>query len=103
MSDIPPTENDAEAYREAADRVTADADAEVWVVQERRGDEWSVAAVLPTYDDAEAYIEDLRTFKENCPEDSPEEFCRSRASFRVGSRHSPTKLFEEWPPDHPDA
>ena len=99
MSTIPPMENDPEAYEQAADRVTADADQEVWVVQRKRGDEWSVSAVLTSYEDAQEYIEDLRTFSENCPEGAPEEYARKQIAMRVGGPNSPTKLFSEWPPD----
>ena len=99
MSDVPLEENDPDAYRRAADRVTAESDRDVWVVQEKRGDEWRVAAVLTSYEDAQAYIEDARDFSENCPEDAPEKFSRRKRAFRHGSRKSPNKLYEQWPPD----
>lgn len=92
-------ENDPEAYQKAADRVTADPDQEVWVVQRKRGDEWSVSAVFTSYDDAREYVNDLKDFAENCPEDSPEEYCRKQISIRHGSRKSPTKMFETYPPE----
>jgi hypothetical protein len=94
-------ENDPEAYHEAADRVTADSDRDVWVVQKRHSEsqEWSVAAVLTSYQDVRAYMDDFQTFSENCPKDSPEEHCRSAVHFRVGSPNSPTNMYESWPPD----
>lgn len=96
-------ENDPEAYREAADRVTVNSDRDVWVVQERRGDEWSVAAVLTSYEDAQAYMEDARTFGNNCPEGASEEYARRTCSFRYGSRDSPNKLYETWPPEETES
>lgn len=95
----PASENDPETYQESAGRVTAESDRDVWVVQEKIGGGWRVAAVLTSYDDAQAYMADLRDFSENCPEDAPEEYCRRNIEFRYGSRDSPTKMFEEWPPD----
>ena len=91
--------NDPIAYQRGANRVTSDADADVWVVQESRGEDWRVSAVLTSYEDAEAYIEDARDFIENCPEDAPEDFCRRTVSFRLDGRKSPTSLYESWPPD----
>lgn len=91
-------ENDPEAYDKAADRVTADADRGVWVVEENRGNGWSVSAVLTSHEDARAYVQDARDFVENCPEDAPESFSRSTIRFRYGGRSSPKKLFESWPP-----
>jgi len=91
--------NDPETYQKAADRVTCEPDQEVWVVERKRGDEWSVSAVLTSYEDAREYAKDLRDFSENCPEDSPEEYCRKQISIRHGGRKSPTKMFETYPPE----
>lgn len=92
-------ENDPETYEKAAERVTAEPDQQVWVVQRKRGDEWSVSAVLTSYEDAEEYVNDLRDFAENCPEGSPEEYCRMQITTKHGSRKSPTKMFETYPPE----
>lgn len=92
-------ENDAEAYEQAAERVTAEPDAEYWVVEQNFGDGWRVAAVLGSYAAADAYIEDARAFAENCPADAPEDKCRTTVSYRHGGRKSPTKFFKSWPPE----
>jgi hypothetical protein len=92
-------ENDAEAYERAAERVTAPADEDVWVVEQNFGDGWRVAAVLGSYAAADAYIDDARDFAENCPADAPEDKCRTTVSYRHGGRKSPTKFFESWPPE----
>lgn len=99
MIDTPIEPNDPEAYEQAAEKVTAESDRDVWVVQESRGDEWHVAAVLTSYEDAQAYMEDARDFAENCPTGSPERFSRRTVGFRYGGRDSPTKMFESWPPE----
>lgn len=91
-------ENNPGAYQKAADRVTSNGDRDVWVVEEKRGDEWRVAAVLTSHEDAEAYVDDKRDFIENCPEDAPEDFCRSTVSFRYSGRRSSKALYESWPP-----
>ena len=91
-------ENDPALYREAADRVTAGGHEAVWVVQVKTADEWRVSAVLTSYDDADAYADDLRDFHENCPEGA-EEHGRTTVRIQHGSRRSPTKLYETWPPD----
>lgn len=98
--DVPITENDPKAYREAAEKLTSDGDDEMWVVQVKYAEnqDWRVSAILPTYEDAQQYINDHRTFTENCSEDMPEEFGRKTAYYRYGSRDSPTKVFETWPP-----
>jgi hypothetical protein len=96
--------NNPESYQQAAERVTADPDKDVWVVLHRAKEQqdWKVGAVLTSYEDAEAYAKDLRDFQENCPEDAPEDLCRHTVQLRHGGRKSPTKLFESWPPDNPD-
>jgi len=94
------TENDPEAYEKAGELVTTESDRDVWVVQCRydKSQDWRVAAVLTSYEDAEAFIEDHRDFIENCPEGAPETFARNSAYYRLGSRNSPNKFFETWPP-----
>ena len=93
-------ENDPEAYEQAADRVTADADRDVWVVERKVGDEWRVTAVFTSYRDAEAFTQDYRDFAENCPEDTPSKYARKTVSFRLGGRKSPKSLYESWPPEN---
>jgi len=100
--DIPHDDNDPAAYRQAADRVTADSDRDVWVVESNPGSGWRVAAVLTSYEDAEAYIEDAREFSENCPENAPERHARNTIRFRHGGRKSPNRLYETWPPENED-
>lgn len=86
-------------YRQVADRVTADGDRDVWVVEYKTSSEWKVSAVLTSYADAEAYEEDLREFITSYPDDVPERFRIDEVRTRHGGRRSPTKFYEEWPPD----
>jgi len=97
----PYSDNDPEAYQEAAGRVTTDPDQDVWVVQYRLNDsqKWRVAAVVGSYEAAQAYMNDYRAFAENCPEDSPDDLCRNTVRIRFGTHHSPNKFYETWPPD----
>jgi len=100
----PVKENDPAAYQKAADKVTAESDKEVYVVEKRydNNQSYRVAGVLTSYSDAQAYMEDLRDFHENCPEDTPEQFGRKQVMFRVSTRQSPNKLYENWPPEEDD-
>lgn len=88
-----------EEVQQAWDRITADADRDVWVVERNPGSGWRVSAVLASYDEAEQYRDDLRTAMEHYPEDFPERF-KTDYDIRIrhGSRKSGTKMFEEYPP-----
>lgn len=91
-------------YDADGDRILADGDREVWVVERSRGDTWSTAAVLTSYDDAQRYTEDLREFTNTYPDGFPEEHeTETSVRIRHGGRRSPTKLFESWPPEDRDA
>lgn len=93
-------DNDAEAVERAKERVFAEPDREVWVVERNPGSGWRVSAVLPTHEDAERYRDDLRTVLNNYPEEFPEEF-KTDHTFRIrqGGRHSPTPMWESYPPE----
>jgi len=92
-----PGEPDVEAAKE---RVFADGDREVWVVERTQGTGWSVSAVFATYDDAEDYATDLRIVANSYPEDFPGRFeDDTKVRIRHGSRKSGTMMYEEYPPE----
>jgi hypothetical protein len=91
-----PGEPDVEAAR---NRVFADSDRDVWVVERNPGSGWRVSAVLADYDDAEDYAADLRVVLNNYPEKFPEEFkSDTEVRIRHGTRRSGSKMFESYPP-----
>jgi len=91
-----PGEPDVEAAKE---RLFADPDREVWVVERNPGSEWRVSAVFASYDDADDYAADLRVVANNYPEDFPESFeSETEVRIRHGSRKSGTKMFGSYPP-----
>jgi len=84
-------------YSDGTGRILAEPDRKVWVVEENTGSGWSVSAVLTSYEDAEQYEEDLREFTRNHNQNIPDDF-EIKIETRHGGRRSPTKMFEEWPP-----
>ena len=92
------TERPAE-IQQAWDRITADPDREVFVVERNPGSGWRVSAVLTGYEDAAQYADDLMDAMNHCPEDFPEEFHHGDSvRIRYGGIRSATKMFEEYPP-----
>jgi hypothetical protein len=81
----------------ARNRVLAESDRDVWVVERNPGSGWRVCAVLPSFEAAQRYEEDLRTVMNHCPEDFPEKYF-SEIRTRHGSRQSPTTMFDDYPP-----
>ena len=91
-----PGEPDIEVAKE---RVFADSDRTVWVVERNRGSGWGVSAVFANYDDADHYAADLRVVANNYAEDFPKRFeSETEVRIRHGSRKSGTKMFESYPP-----
>lgn len=91
-----PGEPDIEAARE---RVFADPDQEVWVVERDPGSGWRTSAVFADYDDADDYVADLQVVLNNYSDEFPERFkSETEVRIRNNSRNSPTKMFESYPP-----
>lgn len=88
------------AIERAKERVLSDGDRVVWVVERNPGSGWRVSAVLASWDAAEQYREDLFAVMNHYPEEFPEEFQHeTEVRIRSGSRGSPTKMFESYPPE----
>lgn len=78
--------------------ILADGDRDVWVVERNPGSGWRVSAVLQSFDEAEKYEEDLREWHKESQEDIPEQY-QHKIRTRHGGRNSPTKMFEDYPPE----
>lgn len=92
-----PGEVDVEAAKE---RVFAEPDDEVWVVERNPGSGWRVTAVFDSYRAADDYTADLRVVLNSYPEEFPEKFKQDTdVRIRHGSIKSGTKFFADYPPD----